>query len=69
MANNLSIATYALAGRMLKLLSVDKILLPRYGNFSINSRNLPLEDGSCLFKIYEPFFIRVYVEAIALGYA
>ena len=40
MVDNLSIAIYAFPMRMLILLSVDKILLPRYMKWSTNFRGL-----------------------------
>ena len=42
-SSNLFIAHHAFAMCMLILLSVDEILLPKYGNLSTYSRGLPLK--------------------------
>ena len=42
MINNLSIGLHAFARHMLTPLSVNEMLLPRYMNWSTNSRGLPL---------------------------
>ena len=43
MINNLSVAVHTFAINMLTLLSVDEILLPRYVNWSTDSRGLLLK--------------------------
>ena len=50
--DNLSIAVHTFARRVLTSLSVDKILLSRYANFSTNFRGLPLkvDRAPSLFK-------------------
>ena len=42
MIDNMSIAVYAFAWRMLTSLLIDEIFMPRYGNLSANFRALPL---------------------------
>ena len=51
MINNQSISVHAFVRRKLTSLSVNKILLPRYVNWSTNFRGLPLSEEivpSCL---------------------
>ena len=43
MINNLLNAVHAFANRILKSLSVDETLLPKYMNWSINFTGLPLK--------------------------
>ena len=49
MIDNLSVAVHGFPMCILTLLSVDKILLPRYVNWSINFRGLPSDVGLASF--------------------
>ena len=49
LSDNLPIAFHTFIRRMLISLSVDKILLPRYQNWSTNFRGLPLRVKLCLY--------------------
>ena len=51
MVDKLSIAVHTLPMCILMLLSADKILLPRYMNWSINSRGLLLNEEMTLFLL------------------
>ena len=67
MIDNLSIGVHAFALHMLTSFSVDEILLPRYVNWSINFKGLPLNGGGFfLFKTHELCFICVYVAVNAI---
>ena len=59
MIENLSIASYAFARCMLTSLSVDKMLLLRYMNWSTNFRDSPLTEMSpfCLKHVYSVLFV------------
>ena len=51
MISNLSIAIHDIAMRMLTSLSEDKILLPRYVNFSTNLIDLPFKVEMVPFRL------------------
>ena len=61
MSDNLSIAIYAFARRMLAPLSVDEMLLPKYVNIVATLSGV----GSLLFKTHEFCFICVHIEVNA----
>ena len=51
MIDNLSVAFHTFAKRILTSLSFDKILLPRYVNWSTNFRDLPFKMEIALFLL------------------
>ena len=65
MINNLSIAIHAFAMRMFTLLSINKLLLPRFGNWSNNFIGLPLKVEITPHLKHELCFIYVHIEAKA----
>ena len=68
--DNPLIAVHAFAHRMLTLLSVDEILLPRYVNCSINFNGLSprVEVTPFLLKTPELCFVYIYGEDSATSY-
>ena len=64
----LSIAIRAFVRLILKMISVDEILLPRYVNLPTNFRGLPLKvDMKSCFLKYKFYFICVHFAANACG--
>ena len=60
MVYNFSLAVHALPIRMLTLLSIDELLLPRYANCFTNFKELPL-NYTILIKTQAQTFILVHL--------